>query len=1136
MTLFPSPNDGRGAWSDLGACSECSGRSAADFSRGAAAVACLIVAFVTIEPRLHAQPVTPPVTPPTTPSLTPPNVADPAVPAPPGNTPGDAPAPVDPVDALIDAARRHIAAGAFDEALKAANAALEEDAERSEARVVRGIALNGAGEYEKAIEDFDAVAAIEGNDAEVVRVRGEAYTHRSRSLYELGRYLPAIDSAYFAILEDFDQVDAHLNRARAYIARKEYDKAITSYDRAIQVARKDGANVPEEQGNAWGRRPAANPATTPMPIAQSSGPGTMPQGAAGAQPAAAVSEPNRKAAEAFSGRGFASGAKGDFAKVVADQDRAVQLDPAFAIAYQRRGAARALLGDTDAALDDLRRSLEIDPKLPEALCDRAVVRRLQGDLTMALADADAAVKAAPRMARAHAQRGYVLMAEGDGEAARRSFDLALEIEADNLDALAGRGQVLLAAKEYAAADADFSRVVELDTSRAYLPAYQGLVDARRQLGKKDGVTEALAVVREFRAKEKAGRTGRPQPRAPTWRPEGPAEERKYASDDERAADKRPRFRVVSKPVDPAKRESMLRSVAAIDRLVEDSHREHDVTPMPDTTDAQFVRRIYLDIAGRIPTYRETVTFLKSGVTDKRSKLIDDLLGSDDYAGHAFNYWADTLRYRDRLGEDVQGEPWRQWIKQSLAESKPWDTFVYEMLTAKGLVWENPATGYLHRDPGMPLDNVNNTVRIFLGTRIGCAQCHDHPFDKWTQKQFYEMAAFVYGTQTRVGGGDKRFWKADPSPRLRDEYALIEQEEEDRRRKSYELDRLIRINMNIVTDQPGRQIKLPADYQYANAKPGQVIEPKAIFGPDVSVRDGEMPRETFARWLTSRDNPRFAKTIANRLWKQAFGVGQIEPVDDMTDDTAAENPRLMEHLEAEMKRLDFDMKEYLRILFNTRAYQRQASTDDIQPGYAYHFPGPVLRRMTAEQVWDSFLTLAVADWDYRELSAKVWEEAVAVDLETVPAERMLDSLQMMGEVNRGSYDEQRPYKYNGLLLARASELPSPVPANHFLRIFGQSDRELISASSTSGSVPQVLFMFNGPVSHMLLEKDSTIYKNIVKQSSVSDGIKAVFLSILNRDPTPTEIARATKEVRDDGPVGYGNVVWSLVNTREFMFIQ
>jgi tetratricopeptide (TPR) repeat protein len=1077
------------------------------------------------------------------PTLTPPPGSTPAgVPGLDGVPAADGapqPEPVDPVTALIFLARTKVDAGAFDDAVTAATAALEADAERIEALVVRGMALNGQGNYEQAIADFDAVTARAGVDADLVKARGEAYTHRSRSLYELGRYLPAIDSAYFAILEDFDQVDAHLNRARAYLARKEYDKAMTSYDRALATAAKMGVKMPEGAGGRWGGRANAAPSMAAMPSMPASAPSydaTTTTGGSGTEQARPVGD--RKAAEAYSGRGFARGGKGDFAGVVADQDLAIKLDPRLAIAYQRRGAAKALLGDTESALGDLKQALEIDPRLPEALCDRSTLRRLQGDLTMAYADAEAAVKAAPRMARAHVQRGLVLMAEGDGEAARRSFDAAVELEPDNLDALVGRGQALLAAKDYAAADADFTKVVELDTAQSYLPAYLGLVDARRQLGRKEGVSAALAVVRDIRAREKVASTGKP---ARVWRPQdrdtvAKANEPRYASDEERAADRRPRFRVVSKPVDPAKRAAMLRSAETIDRLVEQSYRQHDVKPMPETTDAQFVRRVYLDIVGRIPTYRETVAFLRSGLADKRTKLIDDLLGSDDYAGHAFNYWADTLRYRDSLAQDVQGEPWRQWIKQSLAESKPWDAFVYEMLTAEGLVWDNPATGYLHRDPGMPLDNVNNTVRIFLGTRIGCAQCHDHPFDKWTQKQFYEMAAFVYGTQTRVGGGDKRFWKDNPSPRLHDEYALIEQEEEDRRQKSYELDRLIRINMNIVADQPGRVIKLPADYQYENAKPGQAIEPKTIFGPEITVREGDSPREVFAKWLTSRDNPRFAKTIANRLWRQAFGVGQIEPIDDMTDDTVAENPPLMDHLEAEMKRLDFDMKEYLRILFNTKAYQRQASTVEPQPGYAYHFPGPVLRRMTAEQVWDSFLTLAVADWDYRELSAKPWTEAVAVNLEEVSAERMMESLQRMGSHSREAYEEQRPYKYQGLLLARASELPSPVPANHFLRIFGQSDRELISASSTAGSVPQVLFMFNGPVSHMLLEKDSTIYKNIVKQSSVTDGIKAVFLTILNRDPTPIELARAMKEVRDDGPVGYGNVVWSLVNTREFMFIQ
>jgi hypothetical protein len=132
--------------------------------------------------------------------------------------------------------------------------------------------------------------------------------------------------------------------------------------------------------------------------------------------------------------------------------------------------------------------------------------------------------------------------------------------------------------------------------------------------------------------------------------------------------------------------------------------------------------------------------------------------------------------------------------------------------------------------------------------------------------------------------------------------------------------------------------------------------------------------------------------------------------------------------------------------------------------------------------------------------------------------------------------QAPYLYKGVLLARASELPSPAPANHFLRMFGQSDRELISASSTTGSVPQVLFMLNGPISHMLLESNSTIYNNVMKRKTVDDGVEAVFLTILNRKPDMEEKKLAVSEINQAGPAGYGNVIWSLLNTREFLFIQ
>jgi Protein of unknown function (DUF1549) len=242
-----------------------------------------------------------------------------------------------------------------------------------------------------------------------------------------------------------------------------------------------------------------------------------------------------------------------------------------------------------------------------------------------------------------------------------------------------------------------------------------------------------------------------------------------------------------------------------------------------------VRRVYLDVVGTIPTFRQTNRFLESKEPEKRAKLIDELLDSEGYASHFFNYWADILRYKDQLNSNVRGEPFRQWLKQSLAENMPWNRMVYHMLTAEGRIWENPATGYMQRDPGMQLDIVNNTTRIFLGTRIGCAQCHNHPFDKWTQKEFYEMAAFLYPTQPNTFAGDKRFWESSPTDRLNNELAKLTLEEEDRRQNKITLDRMINMNMTVVNDKFDRVIKLPKDYAYDDAKPGTVVQPKTLFG-------------------------------------------------------------------------------------------------------------------------------------------------------------------------------------------------------------------------------------------------------------------------------------------------------------------
>jgi len=961
---------------------------------------------------------------------------------------------------LAEQSRTQSAEKHWDEAVATAEKALAADGKSPAALIARGVALAGKGELDAAIKDFDAVTEQGGRDPALIGLRAEAHVQRAKVQHAQGKYLSAIDSCYFAILEQNNNYDAHFNRGLAYLARHEYDKAIGSFDKALQI--------------------------------------------------------KPKSAEAISNRGFAHGGLGRYDNVIWDQNKAIEFDARLAIAYERRAAARIAKGgkELSKAAPDVAKALELDPKLGEALCDRAMLAAMAGSTDKAVADVDAAIAASPKLARARLQRGLLWLQKKDATEAIAAFDEAIRLDPKFAEAYLSRGQAHAAKKSYQPAVDDFTKAIELNDKLAAAYAGRGL--ARKKLSESDEVLpEVKADLARARELDEAA-SGKKKSGAGDAQP--------------------PRFDVESAAVDPDRHAAALASAKKIDALVAANYAKHKTTPMPPADDATFVRRVYLDIGGRIPTYQETTRFLASRESDKRTKLIDQLLGSDDYASHFFNYWADVLRYKDRPSEDVRGEPYRQWIKQSLATNMPWDKMVHAMLASDGLPWENPATGYLQRDPGMPLDNVNNTIRIFLGTRIGCAQCHNHPFDKWTQKQFYQAAAFVYGTQTRTNPNDKRFWSDKPGDRLKEEYAAIEQEEEERRRRSYQFDAQLRTLTKVVYDDTGRKIHLPKDYAYSDAKPGDVIEPKALFGPDVKPQPGETPRQVFARWLTSKENPRFVRTISNRLWKQVFGAGQIEPVDDMMDSTVAENPELMAFLESEMVRLNFDMKEYLRILFNTETYQRQACHDEVPLGAPYHFPGPTLRRMTAEQAWDSFVTLAVAAADYREPPAEIYREAVAVDLSKASAEEILVSLKKVSDFDQVRNKTQEKFKYKGNLLARASELPSPLPPNHFLRTFGQSDRELISASSTVGSVPQVLFMFNGQITHMLLEKNSTIYNNIVKKKMISDGVKTVFLTVLSREPDAEELATAMAQVRSDGPAGYGNVVWSLVNTREFMFVQ
>ena len=471
----------------------------------------------------------------------------------------------------------------------------------------------------------------------------------------------------------------------------------------------------------------------------------------------------------------------------------------------------------------------------------------------------------------------------------------------------------------------------------------------------------------------------------------------------------------------------------IDRLVEEglSARQQKANPIVD--DATFVRRAYLGIVGRIPSGAEADAFLREGGSNKRNALIDRLLASPGHVSHAFNWWADLLRVRTRLNRQVSGEPYAHWIKDAIEQNKPYDVMVREMLAAEGAAYArgNGATGYHLRDLAMPEDDVSNTMRLFLGTRLECAQCHNHPFDKWKQKEFYELVAFNGGMQYR-----SNFDQSNASSALREIGREMVQKHGQQAQQAM---RQMTLAATLGLQGSGTGLtRLPQDYQYKDAKAGQPVAARAPFGPSVDLaiptpvvgqRQPRQPRArgnapvgkpiesraAFGKWLTGPDNPRFATVIVNRVWKRTFGRALIEPLDDLRDDTVASNPELQAYLEELIVDLGYDLREFERVILRTRLFQREVTPGD--PGDDFAFAGPLLRRMSGEQVWDSLLTLVVPDVDstLRPAGAKAEEVYASYErLTTSTAE------QLRGMVETALLRYTDPAKFREMQRQRAAE--------------------------------------------------------------------------------------------------------------------
>lgn len=690
----------------------------------------------------------------------------------------------------------------------------------------------------------------------------------------------------------------------------------------------------------------------------------------------------------------------------------------------------------------------------------------------------------------------------------------------------------------------------------------------------------------------------------------------------------------------------------IDELLAAGWQKQKIQPNAPVGDEVFLRRAYLTVVGRIPTYDEAAAFLKSEAPNKRAQLVDALLASEGYVHHFFNYWSDVLRAQSRgVAGSTTAQNYLNYLRDSLKTNKPYDQLVRELVSSEGTCFDTGAIGYYMRDRGMPLDNLSNTTRVFLGTRMECAQCHDHPFDKWTQKQFYEMAAFTHN----MTSGSYRSTTADATNKMIRADKTLDKETQDLMRQA--ITEVVRPLRDTQVVQNKNAIRLPHDYKYSDAKPKDVVPASVMFGKPVQVTKETDHSDTFAQWLTSPDNPRFTTLVANRLWRKVFGLALIEPFDDLTDSSTPSNPELMKYLEQQMVALRYDMKAFLRMLLNTQTFARE-SIKEVGMGEPCYFQGPVFRRMSAEQAWDSMIALIspVPDqenWSSRESErtesekrhllarmldktepALLYEAAKEVagamrvqnkefdqlrkELDEARAredkakisdiqrrlgqsQRILretvsrcfhaaaeksgnaEVRQMLAEMSGGGememammnameaprvsvrereiegalkerflkdaellgYKDEKSRKgYEGYLKTlhqtwvRAAELPSPAPRGHFLREFGQSDREVIENASDEASVPQALLVMNGSIGNQITSGWSALMMNLRKAKTPDEKLDVLFLSLYSRLPSGSERAllRQRLESYSSSKTVWEDLALAAVSTQRFIFIE
>ena len=482
----------------------------------------------------------------------------------------------------------------------------------------------------------------------------------------------------------------------------------------------------------------------------------------------------------------------------------------------------------------------------------------------------------------------------------------------------------------------------------------------------------------------------------------------------------------------------------IDRMVWRELQRLGILPSDRCDDSTFLRRTSLRVLGRLPSLAEVREFLADDSSDKRRRTIDSLLDREEFADFQALKWADILLVdRVSLGERGAYE-FHQWLRKQIAENRPYDEWVRELLTATGVSGKYGPVNF-YRAMRTPDELTRGVSQAFLGIRMDCAQCHHHPFEKWGQEDFYGMAGFFNGLQQK---------------KLSSTRELVFH-------AGYRPTKMPQTENVVVTRPPG----------------GEPI--------DTTAAD---PRVQLAEWMTSPENPMFARLAANRLWKQFLGRGLVDPVDDLRSTNPASNESLLNYLTEQVKENNFDLKSVVQLILNSQTYQRSSKSNESNH--------------RDEQNFSHYLE------------------------ERLPAEVLLDAICDVTDV---------PENFPGMPTGtRAIQVWDNRFPSYFLDTFGRSARQSPCECGKSGAptMSQALHLMNAPeISAKLSAKQGRLEKLLANESSPDDILNELALAAWARLPNDRERNAAAKIfAQSDRRQASEDLLWAMLNSYDFLFVR